>query len=434
MGTRYLLAYFYKREVSSKLFDEVYGEQQVNKREGDKWIPKHISHISIGDYIRVERSAVIPLDGKIVVGHSYFNESLISGESHPILRKAGEVVKSGSKNLGEAIEIEIIASGKKNSFYNYLCALNFDTNNLDGHARFGGIYSVILGLFLIGSCITLFLLEPFSVAWEKSLALMIICCPCALGIGIPLATLLKLKAFANKGILVRDKSLFEKFSAVKTLCFDKTGTLTTGEYRVEKVTGDSRGLSWLVALEERSEHPVAKFLVRHFGSYRRDGIEPEHFKEIPGRGVEGRIEGNVCRVFAEESGEIVMTVDGRKRVRVVLEESCDPHIGRVLKRFRHRFAIEIISGDTGTRVAEFCRQIGLGPGDGISALDSLKPEQKRNYLRQKKSAIYVGDGLNDVLAMREADISISLNASKLVDDVCSAIFSGGRLGKTLSVF
>ena len=429
LSTRYLLSWFYKRERLAEVPINVYGEQQVVKVAESSEEFKHISQIAEGDRIRVSKGAIVPLDGAIVEGESWFNESLLTGESEPVFRTVGAKLKAGSKNMARSIDLEVESAEKSGSFQNYLSALQLDVTTLKDYAELGGRYSTWLVICLFVVSLYALLIEK---SFDKVLALFIICCPCALGIGIPLATLLKLKSFARQGILVRDKNIFEKYSQIRKICFDKTGTLTTGEYEIEEFTGDINYLKYLVALEKHSEHPVAEFFCRRFSSYQDHEVKVEEAKEIPGRGVEGVVEGMRCRILSNERGEIVMESGGEVVLNFQLSEIIEPSIVPFVTGLSERFGIEIISGDSHKRVEKLMGHFPLEAG--VSSWHGLTPQEKEAHCLKEKGVLYVGDGLNDIFAMKKSILSVSLNAGRLVDDACSVVFLGGNVKKLTQLF
>ena len=429
LSTRYLLSWFYKRERSVGGGIDVYGEQQVIKVVGDCREFKHISQIVVGDKIRVEKGSLVPLDGAIVGEGSWFNESLLTGESEPVFRSEGDHLKAGSKNLSRSVDMVVESTDKTGSFQDYLSALRLDTGALAEYAELGSRYSAWLVASLFFISLSVFVVEN---SFDKVLALFIICCPCALGMGIPLATLLSIKNLAKDGILIKDKKIFEKYSRIREICFDKTGTLTTGEYGIEHFSGEPGYLRYLVALEKRSEHPVARFFCRRFSS-RDDGrLKVEEFKEIPGRGVEGIVDGRHFRIASDKRGEIVMESEGRRLLGFRLSEVVAPGVVPFVTGLSERFRIRILSGDSRERVERLMERFR---GNGrISAHHSLTPEEKGRLCLGGGGAVYVGDGLNDVFAMKKSILSVSLNAGSLVDDACSVVLLGGDVQKLTHLF
>ena len=429
LSTRYLLSWFYRRERAATVPVNIYGEQQVVKVGASTDEFKHISQIGVGDKIRVSKGSIVPLDGVIDEGESWFNESLLTGESEPVFRRVGDRLKAGSKNMARSIDLTVESSDKSGSFQNYLSALRWDVTTLKEYAELGGRYStwLVATLFLISLCILL-----VENSLDKVLSLFIICCPCALGIGIPLATLLKIKSFVRQGILIRDKNIFEKYGQIRKICFDKTGTLTTGEYQIEKFSGDTQYLKYLVALEQYSEHPVAGFFCRHYSSHQDSGVRVEHFKEIPGRGVEGVVEGRHFCIVANERGEIVMESEGAAVLTFQLSETIVSGLVPFMTGLSKRWSIEIISGDSHRRVEKL---MGHFPREAkIVSRHSLTPQEKERHCLEGKGILYVGDGLNDIFAMKKSILSVSLNAGKLADDACSVIFLGGDVKKLTRLF
>lgn len=431
LSTRYFLAYLFKKEVDASIFESIYGEQQILLFENDIKKYLHISQVKQGDHILVGKGEIVPLSGEILNTHSHFNESLITGESDPVLREVGSLIKSGSKNLSNDIVLEVNSKDGANSFHDFLDVLNISSSRLFKYERFGSAYSLILSISLILISVFFFLNYPINTAFERVLALMIICCPCALGMGIPLASILKVKKLARKGIAVRDNSIFEKFQSVTTLCFDKTGTLTNGKFKINKIVGNDEYISHLVALERLAEHPIAIFLCKEFKEFDRN-LNVENWCEVPGKGVSGKINNVFCEIKGSPNGSIILNINDKIVLEIYYSEIVSSENVRILKKLSNKYKIEIISGDNEKNVEKFSEYFGDNPK--MNYYHSYTPKQKKDHLSLKENTIYIGDGLNDVMAMKESSISISLNVSKLVDDVCSVVFMGGDLKKIAFFF
>ncbi|MBT6325770.1 MAG: HAD-IC family P-type ATPase [Bdellovibrionales bacterium] len=426
LSTRFLLSHLFKNEISSSIFESFYGEQQVILIDGDKLKNVHISQVNVNDEILVKGNSIVPLSGDIIDNHSFFNESLITGESRPVQRSIGERVKSGAKNISNDIKIRVVSKKELNCFHDYLSVLEINSSNLEKYTNFGGKYAVSLSVILIVMSGYFIFTLPIFLAYEKILAMMIISCPCALGIGIPLATLLKVKGLAKKGISIRDNSIFEKYENIRTLCFDKTGTITSGRYILDKIEGDNKYLKYLVALEKRSEHPIAKYITKKFILEDED-VDVFDFVEVPGIGVEGTIDGEKFKVNSNLNGNITLKKDATILLTLFLKEEYEQEKIDQIVEFSEKYDVEIISGDREKNVNILKDK--MKKSSKIKFFSSLSPIEKRTHLENKKNALYIGDGLNDILAMRESSISISLNVSQLVNDVCSAVFLAGDLKK-----
>lgn len=430
LSTRFALYYLYRREIAQNLFEGVYTDQQVLRVEGHKVLPKHISRIQIGDIIEVSTQSVVPLDGELTSASAYLNESLLTGESHPVYKVMGANILAGSQNLSSPLRMKVISTSQENSFHQYLKTLSFNLGNIERYSKTGNTYSIILTLIILAVSSALLYFSPPMSSLDKVLALLIVCCPCALGIGIPLASILKIKYLAKNGIIIRKNNIIEKFHQIKTLNFDKTGTLTTGHFHIKKITGDQNYLPYLVSIEEQSNHPIARFLANHFKQLRKD-FDLKEFLEIPGLGPQAIINNSLFQVRSNATGATELYENGKIILSIELEEELVNNIGRSLAHLSQDYKINVISGDTDFKMDLLKEQ--LRDVQNITYFSNQKPKQKEQIIQSSSHSIYIGDGLNDVHAMQAADIAISLNASQLVDDVCDVTFLGGGLSK-LQVF
>jgi P-type E1-E2 ATPase len=430
LSTRFFLYYLYRREVSQNLFDGVYTSQQVKLLQNNNILPKHILRIRHDDIIQIATNEIIPLDGELISENAYINESLLTGESAPVSKTKGDQVLSGSQNLSGDLFLKVLSTAKENSFHHYLTALRFDMGSIQRYSKIGNKYSIILTSIVVALAVGLFIYSPTQESLNKILALLIVCCPCALGIGIPLASILKIKSLAKRGIMIRKNQILEVFNDIQTLNFDKTGTLTTGSFHVKNISGNQDAFPILLALEKNSKHPIAKFISQFFAKF-ATGLALENYKEVPGKGPQADYEGHHYQVSSDEENQTVLYKDSEKLLCIELEEECTPNLSEWMNSLSKRYQLNVISGDTEKKMAFFKDQ--LKNVNKINFFAEQKPEDKEKILKETPNSIYVGDGLNDVHALKSANISISLNASQLVDDISDVIFMGGGL-KKLNVF
>lgn len=430
LSTRFFLYYLYRREVAQNLFDGVYTSQQVKLSLDGKVYPKHISRIRHHDIIQIETNEIIPLDGKLISANAYINESLLTGESAPVNKKQGDKVLSGSQNLSENLLLEVQATAKENSFHHYLKALRFDMGSIQRYSKIGNKYSVILTSLITLLAVVLLLTSPTQASLDKVLALLIVCCPCALGIGIPLASILKIKSLAKKGIIIRKNKILEDFNDIQTLNFDKTGTLTTGSFHVKNISGNQEALPILLALEKNSKHPIAKFLVQYFAKFARN-LELSEYKEIPGQGPQAIYQGSLYSIGSDQENQTALYKDDQKHLCIELEEECVPKLSEWMNKLAKKYQLNVISGDTDKKMSFFKEQ--LKQVQNIQFFSNQQPKEKEQLIQKTPHSIYIGDGLNDVHALKAANISISLNASQLVDDISDVVFMSGGL-KKLNIF
>lgn len=431
LSTRFFLYYLYRREVAQNLFEGVYSSQQVKLVTANGIEAKHISRIQPGDLIEVATNEIIPLDGTLQSATAYLNESLLTGESHPVLKQQQTQVLAGSQNLSAPFQMTVTSTCEENSFHHYLKTLRFDLGNIERYSQVGNKYSIVLTVLILLVSTTLLIFSPTGESLDKVLALLIVCCPCALGIGIPLASILKIKSLAKRGIMIRKNKILEEFNKIKKLNFDKTGTLTTGNFHIRKISGDQNYLGHLIAIEKNSNHPIAKFIARHFKQFDRE-MALVDYREVPGQGPQAKIQGELFYVRSNGEHATELYKEGAVVLSIELEEELVEELNSSLKDFAKNYQLAIISGDTQSKMNLLADQ--LKDITGISYFANQRPEQKQALIENSPNSIFIGDGLNDVHAMQAAKISISLNASQLVDDISDVVFMGGGLNKLNTFF
>lgn len=427
---RFFLDELYQKKGRYDFLEEIYGESQVFVREGDEYNAKHISQVQQGDIIKINSNEASPVEGVMNSDtESYFNEALITGESKPILKKKGDIIHASSLNYSVPTEVRVTKTLKGTTFARYIEEFKNKKQDLGGYSSFAKRYaSVLLFAFLILS-VALFALLSFDEAARRVLALVIICCPCSLGIGIPLATLLANRGLLKKGIIIKKPEFLSQIQKVKKIFFDKTGTLTTGLFFVKKTMGDKRYIPYLVSLESYSSHPIAKAICKHFPE--KGTKEVLNFRDVMGVGPVGEIDGKTYEAMAGKAhGEIVLKENGKEVLSVFLQEEYRHGLQELLSQLDKEYKLAILSGDSEDGVRNFMENTGL---KNIKTYAGLSPFEKKEIVSQENS-LYLGDGLNDIPALSKTGLSISLNAIPLVDDASDCVFVKSDLGKLSTLF
>ena len=260
----------------------------------------------------------------------------------------------------------------------------------------------------------------------RIIALLVVSCPCALGMATPLAFSIGVGRAARRGIFVRHDGVFETLTAVDTLILDKTGTLTLGTPRIVDVDGDDNVLRLAAAAERRSAHPIAAA----FAAF-DDGTPSEQFEDLDGRGVRATIEGHVVDVRGAEDATCDQTVidvfvDGTRRARVTIGDPVRPGARAFVQRWVDRGVdVWIASGDHAGVVERVAREVGVAPE---RALSGQTPETKEALVgdlqRGGRVAAMVGDGVNDAGALRTADVGIAMFGGAEINAVAGDVQLG----------
>ncbi len=411
--------------------------KNANLIKGKEIIEISTEQLKIGDLILVKPGEKVPIDGIVIEGETSINESMITGESKPISKEKGDTVIGGSINFNGTIKIKVSKTGE-NTVLNQIIALVKEAQTskpktqkiADKAANY-----LTIGAVLVGALSLLFwgLLasQTFLFGLTIAITVIVIACPHALGLAIPIVTIISTTLAAKSGILIRDMSAVEIAEKLDYVLFDKTGTLTKGVFEVNEIVGDKKTLEYASAIEQYSEHVIGKGIIK---KTKEAGIEipkVKNFKAIPGKGARGFIgmkeiyvgnnalieslgAKNEMKEKAEKlasEGKTVVYVSDKKEVfglitlsDIIREESKEAV--RLLKEMGVKTAM--LTGDNKETAKYVADEIGLD-----EYFSEVLPEDKSDYVKklQKKGKVaMVGDGINDAPALTQADIGIAIGA------------------------
>ncbi len=398
--------------------------------------------IRIGNIIGIKPGMKVPLDGIIVKGGSYFDESAITGESIPIFKKEGKEVFAASINSDSFVDIEVIRESKNTIVAQIAESVKIALQNKSVHERFiekfAKYYTPIILLSSIFVMIIPVLFNLNFYDWfYRGLVLLVVSCPCALTLSTPLANIASLTKLAREGILVKGNKFIEKIQDIEVFAFDKTGTLTEGKLKIFDIfhyNGISKSdvVSVAASLESLSEHPIGKTIVNQAKKMGLPFQNVDEFEVIKGRGIKGKINGEFFYIGSqkffedlsyelpiddiieiENSGTIPVLLGNEQHllgiltIRDVLRVSA-PILVKGLKK--RGFETILISGDN----QRVCNSIGACL-DIDRAYGEHLPDQKlqeiQNLKEQYKGVAMVGDGINDAPALALSDLGIAIGAS-----------------------
>jgi Cu2+-exporting ATPase len=404
-----------------------------------------LSEIGKGDRLVVKPGEKVPTDGIIVSGRSSLNEAMLTGESKPVEKAEGDAVIGGSVNGEGAFTLEVRKTGGET----YLAQVvelvrraQESKSRSQDLANRAALWLTVIALVAGGVTLATWLGSGrgFNFALERMVTVMVIACPHALGLAVPLVVAVSTALGAGHGLLIRDRAAFERSRNLQAIVFDKTGTLTEGRFGVTDVVrlGDLDEpalLRYAAAIESRSEHPIAAGVVR---SAKEKGIRspvPDGFRAIPGKGAEGVVEGKTVQVvspgflkarglhstdgrlqrIADEGKTVVyVLVGGRLQGAIALADLIRPESREALKSLK-RMGIRsmMLTGDSQAVARWVAGELGL---DEFFA--EVLPDQKAAKIREVKArgldVAMTGDGVNDAPALTEADVGIAIGAGTYV--------------------
>lgn len=397
------------------------------------------AELKAGDVVLVKPGEKIAADGVVVDGDSYIDESLLTGESRPVDKKKGDKVIAGAVNGNGALRVEV-AHGAKDSYLSQVVRLVQEAQGAqsktqllaDKAARWLTLIAIVAGIatflawFLSG--------RDLAFAMGRMVTVIVICCPHALGLAVPLVVARSTALSARNGLLIRNRTAFENARRITTLVFDKTGTLTVGKFDVVRIVVWADGLSetgllrLAAGLEQSSEHPIATGILRKASASAVTIPSVEGFKALTGQGVEGRIDGRMVQVvgpgylkekaiklpdeFAAAAGETEVYVLSEDKLvgYIGLADQVRPESAEAIRTL-HDNGIKcvLLTGDNAVVAGEVSKTLGM---DGYFAgvLPHEKQEKIKELQRKGEFVAMTGDGVNDAPALAQADIGIAVGS------------------------
>ncbi|MFY2823209.1 heavy metal translocating P-type ATPase [Ruegeria sp. MALMAid1280] len=394
-----------------------------------------VATLAVGDLILVRPGGRMPVDGEIVSGQSELDRSLLTGETLPVFAEAGLTVSAGEVNLTGPLTIRATAVGEDTSLHRMADLVAIAES---GRSRYTSLADKAAKLYAPGvhilSALSFLGWYIYSgdirTALNIAAAVLIITCPCALGLAVPAVTTAASGRLFRKGMLIKHATALERLAEVDTVVFDKTGTLTSGTPELTNLGDHSRAdLEIALALAEASSHPLSVALTK---AARDAGIKPASLKdvtEVPGYGTEGNWRGQRVRLGraawtgAEEGDQTAawLSVGGQSPATFLFTDSLRPGAAEAVQALRDAGKdVILISGDTQGAVQALAEKLGID-NRVAQALPQDKAARVQGLSDQGRHVLMVGDGLNDTAALAAAHVSISpasaLDAARVASDI-----------------
>ncbi|MCI8352218.1 MAG: cadmium-translocating P-type ATPase [Clostridia bacterium] len=414
--------------------------QAVIIRNGEE-ITVTIDEIKKGDIVLAKPGEKIAVDGIVIEGTTHINEAFITGESVPVKKEKGQKVIAGSINYEGTIKYEAEKIGKESTVSEIVRLVVEATNTKAPIAKIadkisGYFVPTIIVLSIISFLVWLIITKNIAFAINIFVTILVVACPCSLGLATPLAIVIASGNASKKGILVKTSEALENAHKVKTICFDKTGTLTKGKLTISKIYNysnleEKEIIKIVASIEKKSEHPIARAIVTEAEENRIDLEEVEGFEAISGYGVKAKLENNEYfignRKLMEEHNikiknnedEINLTNEGNSILFVAknkellcvigVKDVLKDNVENVIAELKEKdIEIVMLTGDN-EKTAEFiASKIGI---DKVIA--NVLPKQKAeeiSKLKEQGIVMMCGDGINDSVSLVTADIGVSISS------------------------
>jgi Cd2+/Zn2+-exporting ATPase len=411
-------------------------EHALTRLADGSWQQRPVDALAPGQQLRVKPGERVALDGIVEVGESSVDEAAITGESLPVAKTVGDAVLAGSINGQGLLEFRVTAAKGSTVLDRMAAAVQSATAQRAPTQRFvdrfARLYTpiVVLGALALAGLAPLLTGQDFVPWIYRALVLLVIACPCALVISVPVTVVAGLTAAARQGILIKGGLYLEQARRLRVIALDKTGTVTEGRPRLTDVVPlaelcADEVLRLAASLDALSSHPAAAAIVAAHAGPLADVTD---FVSLPGRGVQGRIAGRLyalgsprwlgrqdAQAALEAAGKtvVLLACDGRPLGLLAVADTLRPHSGAAIAALRAQgLRIALLSGDNQRTVTAIGAQLGL-PAD--AARGELLPEAKLDAIAALREAhgpvAMVGDGINDAPALARADIGIAMGAA-----------------------
>jgi Cu+-exporting ATPase len=397
-----------------------------------------VDRVRVGDLLIVRPGERIPTDGEVIDGRSFVDESMLTGEPEPVVKEAGAAVVGATLNRNGALRVRATRVGRDTVLARIISLVRAAQGSKAPIQRLADRVSAVFVPIVISIAIATFIVwydfgpEPaYLRALVSAVTVLIIACPCAMGLAVPTAVMVATGRGAELGVLIKGGDALQRTAEVDTVVLDKTGTVTQGRPSVQHIELDDEALRLAASLERFSEHPIAEAII---DAARARGLslnDPDTFEAIPGKGVVGRVGGRQVLVgnrglmsyraidttrFEQQAAElaangatpVLVAVDGRPAGLLSIADPVKPTSAAAVEGLR-RMSLDVImlTGDDERTAKSVARLVGI---DHVIA--EVPPDRKLEEVKRLQQdgrvVAMVGDGLNDAPALAQADVGIAI--------------------------
>ncbi len=397
-----------------------------------------------GDELQVNEGDHFPVDAILLSDTALVDESAISGESEPVSKKVGDELHSGTLLLSGNVRVEALRAARDSTLQQIIDLVKKARRDqpqiqILGDKVSGIFVPIVIAIALATFSVWYWWLEiSLAGALMNAVAVLVISCPCAMGLATPTAVVAGVGRAAKNGILIKGGSTLESFAQARTIIFDKTGTLTTGEFAVSYTHNQlgQRSNALIKGLEQHSSHPIAKAMLNHFAE--AEAEELREVRELRGEGVEG-LSANGEKIELRKSDErhpeadLLLLVDGAAVAGLRIQDSLKPDALEMVKAYKEEgFRTVLLSGDRKEKVLATAEALAID-----EAHYAMSPAEKLSYIEElaaRETVVMVGDGINDGPALSRAQVGISPGgATALAVDSARVVLMGSKEMQSLGM-
>lgn len=405
--------------------------------ENDEEKEIDVESLKIGDVVVAKPGMSLPCDGEIIFGETLIDESMLTGESIPAEKRIGDKVTASTVNKSGYIRIRAERVGENTTFSEIVRLIEEASGKKAPVSKLADrISAVFVPIVMLIALITFVIWLAFGAAFEDALSfgicVLVISCPCALGLATPVAVMVGTGKGAENGILIKSGEALETAHSIDCVVFDKTGTITEGVPKVTDCAGDGeRFLPIAAALEEKSEHPIAGAILRYAEEQSIKGLQSENFEALFGIGVKANIDGKECfavkKKFADDNGidisgfkdkynelskqgkTVIFVIEEKTAIGMLaISDTIRPSAKRATEELCNMGAeVVMLTGDNELSAGEIARKSGIK-----TVIANVMPKDKEQKLRELmkggKKVAMVGDGINDAPALMASDVGIAI--------------------------
>ena len=406
-------------------------EETSNLKDNNKIKVVPTTEIKVGDIIVVKEGERVPLDGIVVKGETMLDTSALTGESLPVSVSTGDNVLSGSINKGGILEIKVSSIYKDSTVNKILELVENATERKTKVETIVSKYSskytigVIIIAILTALFLPLFTNMTYTDSIYKGLTILVISCPCAIAISIPLSYFSGIGAASKEGILIKGSNYLDSIKDIKEIVFDKTGTITTGEFYISKINihdkkyTEDQIMEIFAGGESLSNHPIAKSVLKNY-TKEINHEDIKDYKEVSGKGIEFTYKKDKVRIGnakfcknKEENSNIYLMINNSIVADLEIKDEIKKDVVNTMQELKNmNINIHMFTGDTKEKATEIAQQVGI-----YNINYSMLPSDKYTYLEEiikkktEKSIVsFVGDGINDAPVLKLSDLGISMGS------------------------